>query len=363
MALLFSMMVTMYDHGPRLRVGIGDSNTTPSAFQQDGFLIAHSPGWHPLQPCEIIGTEVDMPRCRPSITIIAAQKCGTNALSTYLGTHPRVLEDPHENHFFTYKSDGMQDPRQNPVYLNRFVPLPSDFDASTQVSIERSHSYMVYPGTAAKYHRYFPGSKVLASICDPVARLWSEYHHHRRFEPQEVGYYDPIALSRTFPEWHGLGIANASNTATTSPIAFPSQTACPAINAKYGAALREASCGTESCQTAFANSAYDLGLAEWMQVYGPENVHVVVQSDLEERPGETMTRVFNFLGLDPDETGGAHAEKHRVYPNPLKPGDTDLPPPAECRQLRTLFKPHLECLDALLPHSKRPLSKLWSQCP
>lgn len=198
---------------------------------------------------------------------------------------------------------------------------------------------------------------------DPVARLYSDFYHRRRFGPDNE-YYEPGVINKTFEEALGLrltseiGIADPHDSSRA-----PTYTNCMKESEELAAFPPPYDCTTPYCGTAFWLGAYDVAIAPWLHFYGAANVMGVLKEDLATRPGFVMDHVFKFLGLDPSEADPSYKVPEVVYPTPNKPGK--LPARETCETLRGMYEPHVKCLDRMFGTLNDPnfeLSKRWVGC-
>jgi hypothetical protein len=109
---------------------------------------------------------------RGTFAIVGAQKCGTTALSAFLGSHPDIcVAEPAETHFFDrsrYFGDG------KPPYGKFHQTVFRHYDGEPAVGWS-TPSIMFVRAAAERLVRYNPELKVIALLRHPVERAFSHY--------------------------------------------------------------------------------------------------------------------------------------------------------------------------------------------
>lgn len=190
----------------------------------------------------------------PNLVIIGAMKCATVSLHKYLALHPQIcMSHIHEIDFFVEELN----------WSRGTAWYESHFKESAQIMGERSTSYTKYPmftGVPARMHNLLPEAKLIYSVRDPIRRIVSHYRHwyHRRYE------------NRGFAE------------ALTN--------------------LRE----NHYVET----SMYYMQLEQYLAYYSAANILVISVEDLAQKRKESLTKVFQFLGID---TSFEHEDFFQVH--------------------------------------------------
>jgi hypothetical protein len=102
---------------------------------------------------------------RPSFFIVGAPKCGTTALSSYLGSHPEIFMcSPKEPYFFADDLPGL--PRVAPLarYLALFVDVPRE----VKLSGEASAVYLFSRVAIARIAEFDRSARIVAMLRNPV---------------------------------------------------------------------------------------------------------------------------------------------------------------------------------------------------
>jgi Sulfotransferase domain len=112
----------------------------------------------------------------PNLFIAGAPRCGTSSLHSYLQAIPGIyMSRIKEPNFFSRYVIGDEHPMVKPIRdESRYLEL---FSAAgdAQVIGEASPNYLEDPEAPALIDRTVPGAKVIASLRDPVERLYSHY--------------------------------------------------------------------------------------------------------------------------------------------------------------------------------------------
>jgi hypothetical protein len=181
----------------------------------------------------------------PNLIVIGAQKCGTSVLHYYLGLHPEVtMSRPKELNFFIEERNW---PRGVDWYRGQF-------DSNAKVRGEASPNYSAYPqhqGVPERMAQVVPDARLIYMVRDPLARIAAHWVHNYA-KRREKG-----TLAET--------------------LIHPS--------------------------TSYVDrSLYAMQLERFLAHYPKERILVFQQSELRHQRMETLRRVFEFLGVDPDFT-------------------------------------------------------------
>lgn len=139
-----------------------------------------------------------MPRMRPSLIIIGAQKAGTTTLFDLLSQHPRIIPPMEkEVSFFSRDwrfSEGL------PSYWRRFPKQP--VAPKRHITIDASPGYMYAAPAAERIARYLPEALCIAVLRDPVSRAYSAWNMYRQFkdDPDRHELYDPREFEQAVEE-------------------------------------------------------------------------------------------------------------------------------------------------------------------
>jgi len=203
-----------------------------------------------------------MPQKQPNFLLIGAQKCGTTWLFQHLRQHPEIFMSPvkDEGHYFWTAS--REDARQS-AYLDQFAPAGDQHraigEATTIYFWTRTESAWDFHPAGAEYSvpariKGELGGKLKILLClrDPVDRALSAFIHYAR--AGEIDIDQPIL-----------------------------------------------SCGGH-------NGIIEMGfyarhLAAWQEHFNLQQFLILnFEQDIRVRPEQTLHRVFDFLGIEPDHT-------------------------------------------------------------
>jgi Sulfotransferase domain len=179
----------------------------------------------------------------PNLLIVGAGKSGTMSMHRYLAAHPQIyMSEVKEPNFF-----------QDPSCLDALDTYATLFDGRSPVRGEASPSYSVHPlapGVPERVSAAIPGTKLIYLVRDPVERAVSHYVQRRALG------LPPVSLGEAFGD-----LADPYN-----PYIAPSR--------------------------------YATQLGRYLDVFSPDQVHVIDQADLLSRRRETLRAVFRFLDVD-----------------------------------------------------------------
>jgi Sulfotransferase domain len=185
------------------------------------------------------------PGALPNLVVIGAQKCGTSVLHYYLSLHPEVsMSKPKELNFFIEERNW---PRGIDWYR-------AHFDPEARVRGEASPNYSAFPqhdGVPERMHSVVPAAKLIYMIRDPLERIAAHWVHNYA-KRREKG---TLAETLVHP------------------------------NTSY-----------------VTRSMYAMQLERFLRFYDLDRVLVFQQSELRHKRMETLRRIFDFLGVDPDYT-------------------------------------------------------------
>jgi hypothetical protein len=181
----------------------------------------------------------------PNLIVIGAQKCGTSVLHYYLSLHPEVsMSRPKELNYFIEERN----------WSRGIDWYAGHFDAEAKVRGEASPNYTAFPqhqGVPERMHSVLPDAKLIYMIRDPLERIAAHWVHNYA-KRREKG---TLAETLVHP------------------------------NTSY-----------------VTRSKYAMQLERYRAHYPKERILVFQQSELRYQRMETLRRVFEFIGVDPDFT-------------------------------------------------------------
>ena len=194
---------------------------------------------------------------RPNLFLVGAPKCGTSALHGYLAQHPDVwMSEPKEPHFFCSDVDAPFAIRDPDAYAALFAK------AEGNIVGESSATYLYSRVAAQKIRAACPDAAIIAMVRNPLEMLPS-LHSQKRVNGTEPCATLAEALAaepkRKMGELPAVG-------------AFPF----------YGDAAR-----------------YTEQLRRYLDVFPPEQLHVIVFDDFKRDAAAVYAGVLKFLGLKP----------------------------------------------------------------
>lgn len=231
----------------------------------------------------------------PAFIIIGAGKCGTTSLFQYLSQHPQILPPINKeidffNFNFTQGSDW---------YLAHFPTLP---DEQKFITGEASPSYFSYLHVERRLYELFPQTKIIILLRNPVARVFSHYHHKIR-EGAEKRSLEAALNSEL----------NAIRQATEAQLSY--------IRGYLGISM------------------YVYKLKRWLSLFPKERVLILKSEDLYENPAATMSETCNFLNI---------AELKAIAYNRHNSGAYKLQDDKLKQQLKIFFRGYNQQLETFL---------------
>jgi hypothetical protein len=235
--------------------------------------------------------------CGPKILIIGSPRCGTTMIADMLIQHPRIqfnscnlkntMGGCNEGWFQgALKQDLIFE--GNDFTLIRKYIMPNGWldefgkrlpwtDGVTSITFDKSTTYMdvaIFPEVVDYAKAHLPNAKIIASLCNPAERLYSEFNalltdeartYQRLYQDNQV---DPPT---TFDAFVKLFDQN-------NPICKEKEGFCNNNRAHY---LRKGE---------FLNN-----LRPWIDAYGNDNVLMV---NMDEEPTTMVKQLLNFVGTD-----------------------------------------------------------------
>ncbi len=238
---------------------------------------------------------------QPNFIIIGTIKGGTSSLYNYICTHPQVLPAiQKEVHFFdTHFNKGID------WYLAHFPAIPTDKNLLTG---EASPNYMYFQRAAKQLFNYFPNTKLIVVLRNPIDRVVSHYYMAKRHGQHGRSLEEVIAKETSL-------LKKIENN--------------PKANAKL----------LEPARGYLSFSLYVYFLKKWMTFFPREQFLILQSEEMYEGPEATMKQVFEFLEL-PDY----QINQYRKYcPGSYSPIDKNTR-----ETLSELFRPHNQRLEKYL---------------
>ncbi len=113
----------------------------------------------------------------PNLFLVGAPRCGTTSLHVWLPAIPGIfMSRIKEPHFFSRRVIGDDHPMVKPIRDERdYLELFSGADDDAKFIGEATPFYLEDPGAAEEIRSKSPDARILASLRDPVERLYSHY--------------------------------------------------------------------------------------------------------------------------------------------------------------------------------------------
>jgi hypothetical protein len=203
----------------------------------------------------------------PNFFIVGAARSGTTSLEQYFRSHPQIYIAPQkEMHFFTANQFPSRFKGPGDDHLNRKIVRDeaqySQFfaNAAGKKAIgEASAFYLSSPGTAEQIAQTVPNAKIIIILREPVARAYSAYMLLRRDNRETLGFAESLSLEeerkqKDFePMWRYKEL-----------------------------------------------SLYYQQVKRYLDVFGTQQVKVLLYDELFSHPESVLRDVFTFLGVKAD---------------------------------------------------------------
>jgi hypothetical protein len=201
----------------------------------------------------------------PNFFVVGAARASTTSLNRYLSQHPEIFIPPgKEMHFFAaehFPCTGPGDESMNRLVVRDEKQYTQLFDGVTAEKAigETSPFYLCLPGTAERIARAVPDAKILMILREPVARAYSAYMFLAREGRETLSFEEGLNLE----------------------------------------AERKAK-GFEPMWWYKELSLYYSQVKRYLEVFGREQVKVLVYEEFYADPASGLRDVFAFLGVRQD---------------------------------------------------------------
>jgi len=199
---------------------------------------------------------------KPDLFIVGAPKCGTTALSNFLGEHPDIYMARKEMHVFG------TDLRFGPQFYRRDLEAYlAEFSARNgrRHSGEASVWYLFSAHAAAEIKAFNPNARIVIMLREPSEMLYSLYYQFRSDGNEHLPTLEE-ALAAEDDRRAGRRISRRAY--------FP-----------QGLSYREA-------------ARYTLQVRRYFEAFGRERVHVVLYDDFAADTAKTYRTTLEFLEVD-----------------------------------------------------------------
>lgn len=185
----------------------------------------------------------------PNFLIVGAQKCGTTTLHSVLDNHPRIaMSRVKELNFFSFENNYQ---RGLKYYAKHFDGVVGEAD----IVGESSPGYLCYPGVPERIYKDLGNIKILILVRDPIKRAASQYWDNRRHLNETLSFDQCIENYLTedyVPGERGY----------------------------------------------FSRGVYFKYIKRYIDLFGSKNVKVVVFEKLIKRTEESLSSIYEFLGIE-----------------------------------------------------------------
>lgn len=201
----------------------------------------------------------------PNLIMPGVQKSGTTYLANLMQQHPDIfvpkIKEP--THFIYRCNEELNYPSGD-VIKSAFSSegaYNSLFEGQNEVKwrLDASTSYFYKSNIRKKIHEVCPNAKIIIALRDPVGRAYSAFNYHKQLTFESVEDFDEaISLEQERIEKNVMAL-------------------------------------TPYIKTGF----YFSPIQEWMDLFGRENVHVVLFDDIRDNIDKCMLEICEFLEIDP----------------------------------------------------------------
>jgi sulfotransferase family protein len=204
------------------------------------------------------------PRPKPNFFIVGAPRCGTTALYSYLRQHPDVFMPEHkEPHFFNADMMSGGAIRNEEQYLNLFAA------AKGKKCIGEASVYYLSSKIAPHAIKEFsPAAKIIVMVREPVEVMYALHANQLSAWAEDVWDFE-TALSLEEDRRCGRCLPRGNN---SDP---------------HKLYYRE-------------TVSYARHLKSYLDVFGSENVLVIIYDDFKRDTANVFRRTCSFLGINPD---------------------------------------------------------------
>jgi hypothetical protein len=249
---------------------------------------------------------------------IGAQKAGTSTLYRLLRDHPDIVIPPgKEEPIF----DAEVTAEQVRSYLDEQFADAGDARCGTVTP-----QYMTAPETAGRMYAFVPGARIVAVVRDPLKRAFSHYRMNVRWGLEQRS-FDEAAASQIKAIRDG------------EPIDLYSETDAYLMRGRYAWLLEG-----------------------WYEGFGPDNVLVLFNDDLDRTPAVVVERVQRFLGLEPRPIDERQTRFH-VDPPPHRLSGLRRPVAGALRRVGILDRIHPERRERISSAIERVSARLLPAPP
>lgn len=204
---------------------------------------------------------------KPDFFIVGAPKCGTTAMNDYLKQHPEIyIPNRKEFYFFGMDINASRSTKTEEKYLSYFTAVTDEKRVG-----ESSVWYLYSKLAATEIHNFNPTSSIIAMLRNPVDMIYS-LHSQMVYEVLEDIADFEEAIAAQEDRKRGLRIPDG-----------------PYVRGRHFAK-----------ELLFYHdiAKYTQQIKRYFDVFGRENVHVVIYDDFSKDVAEEYRKTLVFLGVN-----------------------------------------------------------------
>ena len=194
----------------------------------------------------------------PNFFIVGGSKCGTTNISYYLNLHPKIFFSELNEPYYFCKWDVPEEYNRNSMITNMEKYLDLFKNVKNEIIVgEASSPYLTCPHAALEIKKAFPNSKILISIRNPIERSHSAYFSYQFMKPNEQNFMEMIKTHEKL------------------------------ISEKifYIDSILE-------------SGFYTKNIKRYQEIFGKENVKVIIFEDYIKNTVQNINSIFKFLGIN-----------------------------------------------------------------
>ena len=194
----------------------------------------------------------------PNFFIVGGSKCGTTNISYYLNLHPKIFFSELNEPYYFCKWDVPEEYNRNSMITNMEKYLDLFKNVKNEIIVgEASSPYLTCPHASLEIKKAFPNSKILISIRNPIERSHSAYFSYQFMKPNEQNFMEMIKTHEKL------------------------------ISEKifYIDSILE-------------SGFYTKNIKRYQEIFGKENVKVIIFEDYIKNTNQHIDSIFNFLGIN-----------------------------------------------------------------
>ncbi len=241
-----------------------------------------------------------MSEVKPNFFIVGAPKCGTTAMDDYLSVHPEIFMATKEQHFFG-KDLGYTITRTNKEAYQK------SFEGSGNKKIigEASVWYLFSKTAASEIKEFSPDAKILIMLRNPVDMVYS-LHSQNIYDCNEDVLSFEEALSKEPQRKNKTDIPESSSFI--------------------------------DCLLYTEAGSFTHQVKRYIDVFGKENVMVIIYDDFKKDTATQYKKVLDFLGVDNSfKPDFSIVNSNKIFKNPGLHKLIKSPSEKQKRFVRKLF--------------------------